>query len=180
MGIKQIIQRCKKQDIKAQEELYRLYSHKLFAVSLKYSGSFQQAEDNLQDAFLMIFRKIEQYKSKGSFEGWLKRIVITTALQKYRKQAVFEIIREDHLSEPEIEIDEDTVSVDFLLKIIQDLPERYRQVFNLYALDGFSHREIAELLNISTGTSKSNLARARVILKKNIEANQSQPSARSI
>lgn len=180
MGIKQIIQRCKKQDIKAQEELYRLYSHKLFAVSLKYSGSFQQAEDNLQDAFLMIFKKIDQYKNKGSFEGWLKRIVINTALQKYRKQAVFEIIREDHLSEPEIEIDEDAVSVDFLLKIIQQLPERYRQVFNLYVLDGFSHREIAELLNISPGTSKSNLARARVILKNNIEASQSTPSARSI
>jgi|SRR5690606_24248590 len=118
----------------------------------------------------MIFNKIGQYKDKGSFEGWMKRIAINTALQKYRKQSVFELVREEHLKEQEIEIDEEAVSVDFLLKIIQELPERYRQVFNLYALDGYSHKEIAELLKISTGTSKSNLARARVILRDKIEA----------
>lgn len=180
MGINKLIKRCKKQDIKAQEELYRLYSHKLFAVSLKYSANIQQAEDNLQDAFLMIFKKISQYNHTGSFEGWMKRIVVNTALQKHRKQTVFEIIREDHLKEPELEIDEDKVSVDFLLQIIQQLPDRYRQVFNLYALDGFSHREIAEMMNISTGTSKSNLARARVILKEKLEATQQKPTARSL
>lgn len=180
MSLKQLIKKCKKQDIKAQEQLYRLYAHTLFSVCLKYSSSYQQAEDNLQDAFLMIFSKIPQYKNKGSFEGWMKRIVINTALQKYRKQTVFEIIREDHMKEPEIEIDEDTVSVDFLLKIIQQLPDRYRQVFNLYALDGFSHREISELLGITTGTSKSNLARARVILKEKIEASQVKMKARSV
>ena len=147
-----------------------MFANKLFAVCLKYSSSYQQAEDNLQDAFLMIFNKIGQYKDKGSFEGWMKRIAINTALQKYRKQSVFELVREEHLKEQEIEIDEEAVSVDFLLKIIQELPERYRQVFNLYALDGYSHKEIAELLKISTGTSKSNLARARVILRDKIEA----------
>lgn len=128
----------------------------------------------------MIFKKIEQYQDKGSFEGWMKRIVINTALQKYRKQAVFEIVREEHLMEPEIEIDEDAVSVDYLLQIIQQLPDRYRQVFNLYALDGFSHKEIAEIMDISTGTSKSNLARARVILKEKIETSLSRYSIRSI
>lgn len=121
----------------------------------------------------MIFEKISQYKFKGSFEGWMKRVAINITLQKYRKQAVFEIVREDFIKEPEIEIDEDEVSVDFLLKIIQQLPDRYRQVFNLYALDGFSHREIAGFLNITTGTSKSNLARARMILKEKIEATKS-------
>lgn len=128
----------------------------------------------------MIFKKMPQYKNKGSFEGWLKRIVINTALQKYRKQTVFELIREDHLKEPEIEIDEDTVSVDFLLEIIQQLPDRYRQVFNLYVLDGFSHKEIAEIMHISTGTSKSNLARARVILKEKIETSLFKSTARSV
>ena len=128
----------------------------------------------------MIFKKIDQYKDKGSFEGWMKRIVINTALQKYRKQTVFEIIREEHLAEPEIEIDEDAISVDFLLEIIQQLPDRYRQVFNLYALDGFSHKEIAEIMKISTGTSKSNLARARVILKEKIENTLSHFSIRSM
>lgn len=180
LGIKQLIKKCKKQDIKAQEQLYRLYAHKLFPVCLKYSASYQQAEDNLQDAFLMIFKKIPQYQYKGSFEGWMKRVVINTALQKFRKQTVFEIINDDHLKEPEIEIDEDTVSVDYLLGIIQQLPDRYRQVFNLYVLDGFSHKEIAEIMNISTGTSKSNLARARVILKEKIEKGLNKSSARSI
>ena len=128
----------------------------------------------------MIFKKIGQYKDKGSFEGWMKRVVINTALQKYRKQSVFEIVREDHLKEPEIEIDDDTVSVDYLLKIIQELPHRYRQVFNLYALDGYSHKEISDILNISTGTSKSNLARARMILKEKIEGSNQSGAARSV
>ncbi len=180
MGIKKLIRKCQKQDIKAQEQLYRLYAHKLFPVCLKYSSNYQQAEDNLQDAFMMIFDKISQYQNKGSFEGWMKRITINTALQKYRKQAVFEIVRDDQFKEPEIEIDDEKISVDFLLKIIQDLPERYRQVFNLYALDGFSHKEISDLLKISTGTSKSNLARARIILKEKIEAAQIESIARSV
>ena len=172
MSLKQLISKCKKQDIKAQEQLYRLYADKLFAVCLKYSNSYQQAEDNLQDGFMTIFDKIAQYQDKGSFEGWMKRIMVNTTLQKYRKQGVFEIINEENLSEAALEIDEDEVSVDFLLKIIQELPDRYRQVFNLYALDGFSHKEISEMLQISTGTSKSNLARARIILKEKVEANQ--------
>ncbi|WP_324720252.1 RNA polymerase sigma factor [Salinimicrobium sp. HB62] len=180
MSIKQLIQKCKKQDIKAQEQLYKMFAHKLFPVCLKYSSSYQQAEDNLQDAFLMIFKNMPQYKNKGSFEGWMKRIVINTALQKYRKQTVFEIIRDDYHKEPEIEVGEDEVSVDYLLEIIQQLPDRYRQVFNLYVLDGFSHKEIAEMLNISTGTSKSNLARARVILKEKIENSLYKTAARSV
>lgn len=157
-----------------------MFAHKLFPVCLKYSATYQQAEDNLQDAFLMIFKNMPQYRNKGSFEGWMKRIVINTALQKYRKETVFEIIREDHYKEPEIEIDEDEVSVDYLLEIIQQLPERYRQVFNLYVLDGFSHKEIAEIMNITTGTSKSNLARARVILKEKIESSLYSKTARSV
>ncbi|HSI69412.1 MAG TPA: RNA polymerase sigma factor [Gillisia sp.] len=172
MSLKQLIHNCKKQDIKAQEQLYRLYANKLFAVCLKYSSSYQQAEDNLQDGFMTIFEKIKQYQDKGSFEGWMKRIMINTTLQKYRKQTVFEIFSEENLKEPALEIDEDIVSVDYLLAIIQELPDRYRQVFNLYALDGFSHKEIAEMLQITTGTSKSNLARARMILKEKIEINQ--------
>ncbi|MEP6261328.1 MAG: sigma-70 family RNA polymerase sigma factor [Gillisia sp.] len=172
MSLKQLIHNSKNQDIKAQEQLYRLYANKLFAVCLKYSNSYQQAEDNLQDGFMIIFDKIKQYQDKGSFEGWMKRIMINTTLQKYRKQTVFEIVNEEHYTEPDLEIDEEEVSVDYLLNIIQELPERYRQVFNLYAMDGFSHKEISEMLQITTGTSKSNLARARLILKEKIEATQ--------
>ena len=180
MGLKQLIKRCQKREIEAQEQLYKLFADKLFAVCLKYSSNYQQAEDNLQDAFLMIFNKIGQYNDKGSFEGWLKRVTINTALQKYRKQTVFEIVREEHLKEPEVEIDDDAISVDYLLRIIQELPDRYRQVFNLYVLDGHSHKEIADILKISTGTSKSNLARARVILKEKIEASSQRPAVRSV
>lgn len=179
MSLVQLIHNCKKQDIKAQEQLYRLYANKLFAVCLKYSNSYQQAEDNLQDGFIIIFNKIKQYQDKGSFEGWMKRIMINNTLQKYRKQTVFEIVNDELLKEPEVEIDDETVSVDYLLKIIQELPERYRQVFNLYALDGYSHKEIAETMHITVGTSKSNLARARIILKEKIEASQISDVAQS-
>ena len=179
MSLEKLIHNCKKQDIKAQEQLYRLYANKLFSVCLKYSNNYQQAEDNLQDGFIIIFNKIKQYQDKGSFEGWMKRVMINNTLQKYRKQTVFEIVNEEHLKEPEVEIDDELVSVDFLLKIIQELPDRYRQVFNFYALDGYSHKEIAELMEISVGTSKSNLARARIILKEKIEASQVIPAAQS-
>lgn len=174
MGLDQLIKKCKKQDTKAQEQLYRLYGSKLFSICLKYSNNYANAEDTLQDAFITIFDKIGQYKNQGSFEGWLKRITVNTALQKYRKQKVFEIVSEEQIEEVEVEIDEDQVSLEYLLQIIQQLPDRYRLVFNLYVLDGYSHKEIAEMLAISTGTSKSNLARARYILKEKIESNQEQ------
>lgn len=180
MSLEKLISKCKKQDIKAQEELYRIYSGKLFALCLKYSNNYQQAEDNLQDGFVTIFKKISQYQDKGSFEGWMKRIIINTALQKYRKEKFLNVINEDLLEEQEVEIDEEELSVDFLLKLIQELPPRYREVFNLYVLDGNSHKEIAEILNISQGTSKSNLARARSILKERIENHQNNNSVRSL
>lgn len=172
MGLKDLIHKCKKQDRKAQEQLYRIYAAKLFGLCLKYSDNRQQAEDNLQDGFVTIFEKIAQYKDAGSFEGWMKRIIINTALQKHRQQKVYGITNEDHLTEDEIEVETEDLSVDFLLECVQSLPDRYRQVFNLYVLDGHSHREIADMLNISEGTSKSNLARARMALKERIEKNQ--------
>lgn len=173
MGIKKIIKSCKKGDIRAQEELYRLFASKLFAVSLKYSRNYTEAEDNLQESFITIFKKIHQYDHKGSFEGWLKRITMNTALQTYRKQNVFRIVDEENIKETEeVEIVEEEVKLDFLLKIIQELPDRYRLVFNLYVLDGYSHKEIAKMLNISVGTSKSNLARARQKLKERLEESQ--------
>jgi len=181
VSLKKLIYKCKKQDIKAQEELYRLYSGKLFGLCLKYSNSYQQAEDNLQDGFLIILEKIVQYQEKGSFEGWMKRIIINTALQKYRKHKLFELIGENEMEEPTVEIDDDdNIPIDFLLKTIQELPEKYRQVFNLYTLDGYSHKEIAKMLHIAVGTSKSNLARARMILKERIENYQDNNSVQSL
>lgn len=169
MSLDQLIEHCKKHDTKAQSDLYKLFSSKLFAVCLKYSKSYAEAEDNLQDAFLTIFKKIEQYKNKGSFEGWLKRITINTALQCYRNKKVFNIINENTLENAEHDVDENDIPINYLLQIIQELPDRYRLVFNLYVLDGYSHKEIASMLDINIGTSKSNLARARQILKQAIE-----------
>lgn len=180
MSLDQLIKKCKSNDTKAQGELYKLFSGKLFSTCLKYSRSYVEAEDNLQDAFLTIFDKIEQYKHKGSFEGWLKRITVNTVLQRYRKEKVFDIISENTIQDEEIEVEEDDISIDFLLKIIQELPDRYRLVFNLYVLDGYSHKDIAEMLKISVGTSKSNLARARQILKQTIGKHNEKQNLQSL
>ena len=138
MSLNQLIENCKINDTKAQSELYKLFSSKLFSVCLKYSRNYAEAEDNLQDAFVTIFKKIGQYKSKGSFEGWLKRITINTALQCYRTQGVFDIVNDHLIEDVAITIeDEDNISLDYLLKIIQELPDRYRLVFNLYVMDGY-------------------------------------------
>ncbi len=174
MSLKRLILNCKNRDIKSQSEIYQLYAGKLFALCLKYSKTKQEAEDNLQDAFMTIFNKVDQFKHKGSFEGWMKRIVINTALQSYREKKVLNLVEENYPDEVEVEIDENDISLDFLLKIIQELPDRYRMVFNLYVLDGYSHKEISSLMGIAEGTSKSNLSRARLILKEKVESNQQQ------
>lgn len=180
MSLNQLIENCKSNDTKAQGELYKLFSSKLFSTCLKYSRNYAEAEDNLQDAFLTIFNKIEQYKNKGSFEGWLKRVTVNTVLQRYRNEKIFDIVNENTIEEVDIEIDEDDISLDYLLNIIQELPDRYRLVFNMYVLDGYSHKEIAEMLNINIGTSKSNLARARQILKLTIEKYKTAQNAQSL
>jgi RNA polymerase sigma-70 factor (ECF subfamily) len=158
----------------AQSEIYKLYADVLFGISLKYSRNYQDAEDTLQDSFLIIFDKIKQYNNKGSFEGWLKRIIINTALQKYRKKNHLQLIKEVPDTEEVVEVDfEDThLDIGFLLKLVQELPDKYRLVFNLYVLDSYSHREISKMLNISEGTSKSNLSRARKKLKEKLEKHQ--------
>ena len=180
MSLEQLIEQCRKNDVKAQSQIYKLFASKLFSVCLKYSRNYAEAEDNLQDAFVTIFQKIAQYKSLGSFEGWMKRITINTALQCYRSVGVFDIVNEHQIEDESVEIDEDSIKIDFLLRIIQELPDRYRLVFNLYVLDDYSHKEIAEMLNISSGTSKSNLARARMILKEKIEDYKASTNSQTI
>lgn len=165
-----LIKNCINGDSKAREELYKIYSPKLFAISLKYSRNYAEAEDNLHDAFLLIFEKIGLYGFKGSFDGWIKKVVINHILQQYRKQSFLSLVHEDVQDDVEVTFD-DEISIAFLTKIVQDLPDRYRLVFNLYVFDNYSHQEIAKAIGISIGTSKSNLARARIILKNKIESN---------
>jgi RNA polymerase sigma-70 factor (ECF subfamily) len=174
LDLKQLINDCKNKDRKAQEQLYQLYAKKLFAVCLKYSRNYSEAQDHLQDGFLIVFQKIEQFSFKGSFEGWLKRIIINYVLQQYRNQPFLSLVDENVEEICEIELDDESISLDYLLTIIQELPDRYRLVFNLYVLDEFSHQEIAEMLSINIGTSKSNLARARMILKNKIEQQKTE------
>jgi len=169
LGLKQLIQKCKNNDTKAQSELYHLYSRTLFAICLKYSRNREEAQDVLHDAFITIFNKINQFKHKGSFEGWIKRITVNTALQRYRDKSFLEVVNEETLKDEEVEINEDEIELDFLLQCVQQLPDRYRLVFSMYVLDGYSHKQIAQILEITTGTSKSNLSRARLILKEKIE-----------
>lgn len=180
MGLEELIEGCKKNDAKAQGQLYKLLAAKLFGVCLKYSSNYAEAQDNLQDGFLIIFNKIDQFNFKGSFEGWAKRIMVNNALQKYRGMRFLEIVSQDVPEEESIELDDENIPLDYLLGIIQELPDRYRLVFSLYVLDDYSHKEIAEMLDITTGTTKSNLARARQILKEKIDIHTGKklPSAK--
>jgi len=124
---------------------------------------------------MIIFDKIKQYNHKGSFEGWLKRVTINTVLQKYRAKAPLQVINDlsDEIEiEEEFSLEKSVLDVDVLLGFIQQLPDRYRMVFNLYVLDDYSHKEISKMLEISEGTSKSNLSRARKILKNQVAIHQ--------
>ena len=180
MSLEQLLEKCKNNDTQAQSELYKLFSSKLFSICLKYSRNHVEAQDNLQDAFVTIFSKISQFKNKGSLEGWLKRVTLNIVLQRYRNKGVFEIVNENIEDDVKLEVEEENVTLDFLLKIIQELPDRYRLVFNLYVLDGYSHKEISEMLKITIGTSKSNLSRAREALKRKIEMNRANYNSQSL
>ncbi len=170
MSQEELINNCKKGNRTAQEELYRRYSRTLFGVCLKYSRNKMEAEDNLHDSFMTIFNKIDQFKAKGSFEGWMKRITVNTILQKYRKEEYLSVVSENQEHE-ETEMVSGYLDINLttLLRYIQELPHKYRLTFNLYVLDGYTHNEIGDMLGTSVGTSKSNLARARMILKEKIE-----------
>lgn len=153
----------------AQEYLYRTYSAVLFGICLKYSRNKTEAEDNLHDSFMTIFEKIGQFRAAGSFEGWLKRVTVNTVLQKYRKQEPLTLITDVPEEEAELESSLEEVPLGTLLKLVQELPTKYRITFNMYVLDGYSHKEISAALGTSEGTSKSNLARARSILKEKLK-----------
>ena len=171
MKIEELIKQCIKNDRAAQNELFRKYKDTLYFTSLKYCRNEADAEDNLHDAFITIFQKIKTYKNKGSFEGWMKRITIYKAIDKYKTKKPLNVEIKDDILEDEVIVEnEENLSLDQLLKLIQNLPDQYRLVFNLYQMDRFSHKEIASLLNISEGTSKSNYHRAKLILRDKIMA----------
>ncbi len=154
----------------AQRRLYDRFSSAMYGICLRYSRDADGAKDILQDGFIKVFGKLEQYKAQGSFEGWMRRIFINTALEKFRNK--IPILTIDEKLEIPLEIIPDTVISELaaaeLLNMVQELSTQYRLVFNLYVVEGYSHREIGKTLGISEGTSKSNLSRARNILQKRI------------
>jgi RNA polymerase sigma factor (sigma-70 family) len=165
-----IIRGCQTGDPRAQRELYILFKDKMFGICLRYAGNYDDAQDVVQDGFVKIFMKIGQFRFEGSFEGWMRRIMVNTALEKYRVHC--QII---NISDSAKEIDSvnstefsSEISARELIKFVQELSPKYRMVFNLYAIEGYSHKEISKMLEITEGTSKSNLSRARIILQQKV------------
>lgn len=175
-NIENIIKGCRRKESVAQKLLYEEYSGCMFGVCLRYSGSKQDAEDILHEGFLKIFEKIGQFKSRGSFVGWMRKIMVNTALEKYRNQYRVVQMNDDTKGFEQVSHEDltENLTVKELMNFIQDLSPQYRLVFNMYAIEGFSHKEISTTLNISEGTSKSNLSRARTILQEKVKIHYHQ------
>lgn len=167
-----LIELCLAGDARAQRELYQRFAAKMWVVCLRFAKDRMTAEDILQEGFVRVFGKLEQYTFEGSFEGWIRRIMINTAINYYRKNlmnASLELSFEDVFSNQATP--EDAVaklSAKELLDVVQELPEGYRIIFNLYAIDGYTHKEIGEIMGISESTSKTQYMRARVSLQERI------------
>lgn len=168
---RQLIEGCLKKDPKAQEALYRHYSAKMYGISLRYAKNPMEAEDIMQEGFVKVFTHLNDYRFEGSFEGWIRRTFVNTAINYYKRKSR-ELVE---ISLENIEIvganDEsvlEKLSAEELLDLIHQLPTGYRLVFNLYVIEGYSHKEISATMNISENTSKSQLSRARSALQKMI------------
>lgn len=161
-----LIKGCIREDKKSQEVFYRMYAGKMMGICMRYAKNREDAEDILQEGFIKVFNNLKNFKAEGSLEGWVKRIMINTALLHYRKNLKYS----DHvdLEYAGAEINDidilSAISAKDLMSMVQAMPDGYRMVFNLYVLEGYIHKEIGEMLGINEGTSKSQLARARKYL----------------
>lgn len=154
-----------------QEELYNRFASKMYAVCLRYANNSDDAQDLLQEGFIKVYKNLHRFRAEGSFEGWVRRVFINSSIEHYRKKQA-KLTTVSDKEENTIE-DSDISALDSLaerdiINLIQDLSPGYRTVFNLYVIEGYSHKEIGELLGISEGTSKSQLARAKSILQKKV------------
>lgn len=162
----QLIDGCKNNNREAQYKLYNLLSGKMFAVCLRYAKNREAAEDILQEGFVKVYNNIDKFRAEGSFEGWVRRIVVNTAVEYYRKSAKMFMVTNIDDTNKELIWEEtgNDLEVEDLMKLVNSLSTGYRTIFNLYVIEGYSHKEIAEKLDINEGTSKSQLARARYML----------------
>ena len=172
LGEKELVSKCVKEDRVAQRELYDSYGRRLFAVSLRYAKNAEEAEDILQEGFIKIFKHIKNFRFESQLGTWITRIVINTALN-HQRQKMYLLPMVD-VEKAHLEEDENVSLADFhlseLIQIVQSLPDGCRIVFNLFAIEGYGHKEIGEMLGISEGTSKSQYNRAKGLLKAKLEA----------
>ncbi|SIT93548.1 RNA polymerase sigma factor [Pontibacter indicus] len=166
-----LLPKCLKQDRGAQRELYRLFYGYAMSVCVRYSQDAEEAKDVLNDGFLKVFTRLDQYHPPKPFKGWLRRIMINTALDNYRHNLKNYHLQDIDQAAPATDpFDvEQQLNYEYLIALVQQLSPAYRTVFNLYAIDGYTHEEIAETLGIAVGTSKSNLAKARANLREALQ-----------
>ncbi len=166
----ELIKGCIRQDARSQRMLFDRYAGKMMSVCLRYANDSMEAEDMIQDAFIKVFQYIGQFKFEGAFEGWIRRIVVNTAIRHLEKKKLhFKDIDDNSQNTPSIDAQAYAhLGQADLMKLISELPDGYRLVFNLNAIEGYSHEEIAEMLNIQPGTSRSQLVKARKMLQHQI------------
>jgi RNA polymerase sigma factor (sigma-70 family) len=166
-SLNKILQGCLKGNKADQYQLYTHFSRKMYGVCLRYATSYDEAQDILQEGFIKVFDKLSTYRETGSLEGWIRRIFVNTAIEKYRERiyhlSVHDMSENGHFSEENKATSK--LGVSELLALIQKLPDQYRLVFNLHTMEGLNHKEIGEMLGISESTSRSNLSRARMLLQ---------------
>ena len=162
-----LIAGCMEGNRRMQEELYRRFSPRMYAVCLRYAGNAEEAEDILQEGFIKIFKKLDSFRSEGSFEGWVRRIFVNTAIEHFRRKRYLMPVteKEENTIEGKYVSVLDELAEKDILGLVQELSPGYRTVFNMYVVEGYTHKEIADMLKISEGTSKSQLSRAKVILQ---------------
>ena len=162
-----LITGCIEGNRRMQEELYRRFSPRMYAVCLRYAGNSEEAEDILQEGFIKVFKKLDSFRSEGSFEGWVRRIFVNTAIEHFRRKRYLMPVteKEENTIEGKYVSVLDTLAEKDIIALVQDLSPGYRTVFNMYVIEGYTHKEIADILGISEGTSKSQLSRAKVILQ---------------
>jgi RNA polymerase sigma-70 factor (ECF subfamily) len=167
-----LVEKCMEGDVRAQRMLFEKFAPKMLGVCMRYAKNTQQAEDVLQDGFVKVFTKLSHYSGNGSLEGWVRRIIVNTALDDIRRNIKFQNNVPVEDVEYKLDLDGhiiDSLAADDLLEIINDMPDGYRVVFNMFAIEGYSHKDIAMQLNISENTSKSQYSRARAYLKTKLE-----------
>lgn len=166
---RELVLRCLEDDRQAQEALYRRYADAMFSVCLYYAKDREEACDFLQEGFIRVFKRLDRFRFEGSLEGWIRRIIVTSALDQLRKKKRYtQVLKESYEESFEQDVEEESYSVpsNEVIRLVNELPQKCGLVMKLYAIEGYTHLEIAEIMGITVGTSKSQLNRARQLLRK--------------